>query len=137
MNLPAEPAGGPLPAGLARPLARLAGEDWVEVARGALEPLPLAAIAILAREPGTALAVERRAALPAELLPHMLPAQRGSRRRARLAELLVALAGSVPVLHLSAPPEAPPGALADALTGALAALDVATVPSPSAATAAA
>ena len=94
-------------------IGRFPQEDWVTVPRAAREPDRMAAICLLRRRSGSALALRRLRPTVLDLLPFTLgfPHLRG-RLRQRF-ELFARVAAEVPVYELSAPLEAPPQSLAD------------------------
>jgi hypothetical protein len=110
MNLPRRIGG---PKGVSEVLGQFPEEDWVTVPHGASGPDRIAAVCLLRRRPGAALALRRVEPTVLDLLPYTLgfPHLRGRQRQRFL--LYARLATEVPVYELSAPPEAPSRALAD------------------------
>jgi hypothetical protein len=108
---------------LGRVLARLdEGDDelWVAVDRPASEPVPLRALFLYRRGAGLTLGVRRAAPTMLDLAPHAwgIPDDAAGARR-RFA-VLGEIADSVAVFELTAGLDAPPQAIADRLTTALA-----------------
>ena len=107
-------------AGLLPPLALLGGEAWVEVARPANEPAPVAAVVLLDRRQGGP-AVPRFAPagfVDLRSLAVGLPRPGEDQERERFATL-AALAAEAPIVRLSAASSVPPAALAAALEARL------------------
>ncbi|HZB30803.1 MAG TPA: hypothetical protein VE465_11625 [Streptosporangiaceae bacterium] len=94
-------------------IERFPDEDWVTVPGAARQPDRLAAVCLLRRRSGAALALRRLQPTVLDLLPFSLgfPHLR-ARLRQRFA-VFARLAAEVPVYELSAPVHAPPQALAD------------------------
>jgi hypothetical protein len=110
MNLPRQNGG---PDRVGDVVGRFPEEDWVTVPRAAREPDRIAAVCLLRRRSGAALALRRLRPTVLDLLPFTLgfPHLRG-RPRQRFV-LFARLAADVPVYELSAPLDAPPRSLAD------------------------
>jgi hypothetical protein len=94
-------------------IGRFREEDWVTVPSAAREPDRVAAVCLLRRRRGAALALRRLQPTVLDLLPHTLgfPHLRGRLRQRFM--LFARLATEAPVYELSAPPDAPPRSLAD------------------------
>jgi hypothetical protein len=112
MNLPSgQPGSGGL-SDIGEPLARFPDEDWVKVANAASEPDRLAAVCLLRRRPGAALALRRLQPTVLDLLPFTLGFSGSPGRMRRRFLLFSRLAAEVPAYELSAPLDASPRLLA-------------------------
>jgi hypothetical protein len=94
-------------------LARFGDEDWVRVAEAATRPERVAAVCLLRRRRGAALAMRRLRPTALDLLPFTLGFSRPRSRMRQRFLLFARLATEVPVYELSAPPSSPPSAVAD------------------------
>jgi hypothetical protein len=113
MNVPREGARSDRLGDLGPVLAHFPDEDWVTVARAAVEPNRIAAVCLLRRRSGATLALRRLQATVLDLLPFTLGFPHLSGRMRQRFTLFARLATETPIYELSAPPDAPPASLAD------------------------
>lgn len=116
MNISAD-AGDP--SDLGETLADLAGESWLAVHGATSGSRRLAAVVILERGPGLAVATEPLHGTPLVLAPYMLGLPDDEGRDATRFALYADLAESARLIGLSGGPGDRPAALADALEGVL------------------
>ena len=119
-NLDSGPAGGVAPEELGTVLAEFDSERWIGVRGASRKVSRVAAIALLERGPGLALAAEGVPPSPIALAPHMLglPDDESGREASRFA-LYSDLVESTALLRLTAGPDHGPADLATALQRAL------------------
>jgi hypothetical protein len=118
MNVPLSPEHFPV-AEIGSVLATFGDEAWVAVRHVARRPRPLAAVCLLERGPDTTTQVQRLAASPLHLRPHVRPLRVPVERDRERFELLADLAETVPVYRVCAGPEVTPSGVADMVEGVL------------------
>jgi hypothetical protein len=94
-------------------LGRFPAEDWVAVPGAAREPDRVTTVCLLRRRPAARLALRRLRPTVLDLLPFALAFPHLRARRRQRFMVFARLATEAPVYELSAPPDAPPGSLAD------------------------
>jgi hypothetical protein len=112
-NAPAGRLSGMPASWLGRRLARFPGEDWIELAPGAAQATPLAAVCILQHGPGSEHSLTPLTVSVRDLLPHTLGFRHLRHRLGARVELFARVAAEVPVYRLAAGLDASPATLAD------------------------
>lgn len=112
MNVPRSPEHFPL-AEIGSALATFGDETWVAVRDVARRPRPLAAVCLLERGPDSTTQVQRLAASPLHLRPHVRPLRVPAQRDRERFELLADLAETVPVYRVCADSKVAPPEVAD------------------------
>jgi hypothetical protein len=112
-------AGAGDPGDLGETLADLAGESWLAVRGAGSGSRELAAVVVLERGPGLAVAAGPLRHSPLALAPYMLGLPDDEGRHATRFTLYADLAESIPLIGLRGGPEDRPATLADALEGVL------------------
>ncbi len=112
MNVPVSPEHFAI-AEIGSVLATFGDEAWVAVRHVARRPRPLAAVCLLERGPDSTTQVQRLAASPVHLRPHLRPLRVPAERERERFELLADLAETVPVYRVCAASEARPPGVAD------------------------
>jgi hypothetical protein len=113
VNVPEATGGGDGLSDLGEPLARFPGEVWLRVPDPAMEPDVVAAVCLLRRRRGAALALRRLQPTVLDVLPFTLGFSRPRGRLRHRFALFSRLATEVPMYELTAPFEATPALLAD------------------------
>ncbi|WP_205697116.1 hypothetical protein [Conexibacter sp. SYSU D00693] len=112
------PAGAAGPPELGEVLAELDGELWVHARAVAPAPVALGLLVRLERGPDRTLRAARQPPSARTALSHFLPSGPEPERRRAQFELAADLAAQVPLVVLEAPPDAPPGTLAERVLAA-------------------
>ena len=123
MNLPLAPPPRPQPADIGAEVARFGDEAWVHVTGMPAAALPLGSICFLERVPGAATELRRVDATALDLLPHHFGVPAPGERRRQLFEVFSDVAERVPVVGLRVADALAPEAIADVVTGELAAAE--------------